>query len=91
MTTPEAALPSVDTRSRAVNATGPESVDAFLAGAWADAMAIHGDRAAADAERLGLPPLTIEVDGAAWTLRRGENGIDVRVGAHAPLTVARHD
>ena len=45
MTTPEAALPSVDTRSRAVNATGPESVDAFLAGAWADAMAVHGERA----------------------------------------------
>ncbi len=88
MTEPEVVRASVDTRSRAVNVTGPESPEAFWAGPWNDAIAAHGERAAADAELLGLLPLTIEVDGAAWTWQRTQHGIDVRAGAHAPLSVA---
>ena len=87
MTGGDPAVRSVDTRARAVNATGPDSADAFWTGPWADTLAIHGDRAAADAERLDLPPLTIDVDGTAWTLLRGGHGIEVRAGVHAALTV----
>ncbi len=88
MTGPELVRPSVDTRSRGLNATGPESPEAFWTGPWKDAMAAHGERAAADAELLGLPSLTITVDGAAWTWQSTEHGLDVRAGADAPLSVA---
>ncbi len=87
MTARDPAARTVDTRSRAVDAPGPASPEAFWTGAWADALAIHGDRAAADAERLDLPPLTIAVDGAAWTLLRSAEGIEVRAGRHAPLEI----
>ena len=63
--------PSVDTRTRAVGAAGPVDPGAFWAGAWRDALERNGERAAADADRLGLAPLAIAVDDDVWTLRRG--------------------
>jgi hypothetical protein len=82
------ARPSVDTRTRAVG--GPAAVDpaAFWADDWCDALVRHGARAAADAERLALPPITIVVDGVARTLRRGPDGLEVVPGEHADLRVA---
>ena len=80
---------SVDTRTRPINCAGPEDPASFFEGAWRDAAARHGRRAAEDAARLGLPPITIQVDGAAWTLRPTAEGIDVVPGpAGAGATVS---
>lgn len=59
---------SLDRRTRSPYAPGGTSLPEFLAGEWTAALARHGGRAAADARRLDLAPLTIEVDGACWTL-----------------------
>ncbi|HEX4434000.1 MAG TPA: hypothetical protein VH012_04165, partial [Acidimicrobiales bacterium] len=68
---------SVDTRTRPINGAGPADAASFFEGPWRDAAARHGSRAAEDAARLGLPPLTIRVEDAAWTLRPARDGIDV--------------
>jgi hypothetical protein len=49
---------------------GSESVSlpAFLEGEWSAALERNGRRAAADANRLGLTPLTIHVEDDCWTL-----------------------
>ncbi len=71
---------SVDTRTRAVG--GAPRVDArtFWEHDWQDALARNGTRAADDAARLGLPPLTIVVDGEPWTLRVRAGGLDLAPG-----------
>ncbi len=80
---------SVDTRTRAVNGTGPADPASFFEGGWCEAVAHHGVRAAEDAARLGLPPITMQVDDAQWTLRLGAKGIDVVPGnADTTLSVA---
>ena len=69
------------TPARARSARPRRSTPAtFWAGEWRDALARNGARAAADAERLGLPPLAIAVDGDVWTLRRGERTLEVVPG-----------
>ena len=81
--------PSVDTRTRRVGASVPVDAADFWAGDWNAALARNGERAFGDAERLGLPPLAIAVDGDVWTLRRGERGLEVVPGgAAAALHVA---
>ena len=72
---------SVDTRTRPINGSGPADPASFFEGAWCEAAARHGRRAAEDATRLGLPPITIRVDGAAWTLRPAADAIDVVPGS----------
>jgi hypothetical protein len=79
----EVARPSVDTRTRPVGASSPVDPAAFWNGEWRDALARNGARAAADAERLDLPPLAIVVDGDTWTLRRGERTLEVVPGRDA--------
>jgi hypothetical protein len=61
--------PSVDTRTRSSGADDPIDAASFWAGAWPAAVAANGARAAEDAERLRLKPLTISVEGEARTLR----------------------
>ena len=81
--------PSVDTRTRSMNTAGPIDPAIFWEGEWRDALARNGARAAADATRLGLAPISIAVDGDAWTLRRGDGTIEVGRGrAGADLRVA---
>jgi hypothetical protein len=77
------ARPSVDTRTRRVGATAPVDPADFWGGEWRDALARNGERAAADADRLGLPPLAIAVDGDVWTLRRDEGTLAVSPGRDA--------
>ena len=77
------ARPSVDTRTRPVGASSPVDPAAFWDGEWRDALARNGERAAADAERLGLAPIAIAVDSEVWTLRRGERTLDVVAGRDA--------
>ena len=68
---------SVDTRTRPINGAGPADPASFFEGAWPEAAARHGARAAQDAVRLGLPPLTIRVEDEAWTLHPAAHGIEV--------------
>ncbi len=78
---------SVDMRTRSINAVGPDDPDTFFQGSWREAVGRNGGRAAADADRLALPPIAIEVDDDSWTLRPGEQVIDVATG---PSKVAHH-
>jgi hypothetical protein len=78
--THDVAGPSVDTRTRPVGAVSPVDPATFWDGEWRDALARNGERAAADAEHLGLVPLAIAVDGDVWTLRRGERALEVVPG-----------
>jgi hypothetical protein len=75
--------PSVDTRTRSVGATAPVDPADFWDREWRDALARNGERAAADADRLGLPPLAIAVDGDVWTLRRDDRALTVAPGRDA--------
>jgi Phytanoyl-CoA dioxygenase (PhyH) len=74
---------SVDTRTRPVGRSAPVDAAAFWDGEWREALARDGERATADAERLGLPPIAIAVDGEVWTLRRGERTLEVVPGRDA--------
>ncbi len=79
--------PSVDTRTRPVGVSAPVDAATFWGGEWRDAMARNGVRAAADAERLGLAPIAISVDGDVWTLRRADPILEVVPGRN-PATQA---
>jgi len=72
-----------DTRTRPVGAATPVDPAVFWADEWPKAITRNGERAAADAERLGLPPLAIAVDGDVWTLRRGAQSLEVVPGRDA--------
>jgi hypothetical protein len=72
---------SVDTRTRPADAVGPADPDTFFKGAWCEAAARHGARAAEDAARLGLPPITLRGQGDPWTLHPHAKGIDAVPGA----------
>ncbi len=74
---------SVDTRTRAAGASAPVDAATFWAREWREALARNGERAAADAERLGLPPLAIAVDDDVWTLRRNDRTLEVVPGREA--------
>lgn len=71
---------SVDTRTRSINASGPSDPALFFEGPWREALASHGERAAADAGRLRLPPIAVEVDGDVWTLQAGATTIEAVPG-----------
>jgi hypothetical protein len=77
------ARPSIDARTRPLGAPSPVDAAAFWNGEWRDALAGNGERAAADAERLGLAPIAIAVDGDVWTLRRAERTLEVVPGRDA--------
>jgi hypothetical protein len=76
---------SVDVRLRDREAGRPGGAEAFWAGVWTAAVERNGDRAAEDAATLGLEPLTIRVDGDAWTLRLDDGRLTARPGAEAPV------
>jgi len=75
--------PSVDTRTRPIGGGPPVDPATFWNGEWREALARNGARAAADAERLRLPPIAISVGNDVWTLRRGENSVEVVPGRDA--------
>jgi hypothetical protein len=72
---------SVDTRTRPINAKGPTDPASFFEGEWCKAVAHRGVRAAEDAARLGLLPITIRVEDSPWTLLPRAASIDVVPGA----------
>src|SRR6516164_5638008 len=71
---------SIDARTRALGSS--DSVDPawFWTEEWPRVMELNGERAAGDAARLNLPPLTIDVDGEVWTLRVSDRTITARPG-----------
>ncbi len=75
--------PSVDTRTRSFGDVPAVDPTTFWSDEWAGALARHGARAADDARRLDLPPLTIAVEGDEWTLRLDEGSLTVDRGAPA--------
>jgi hypothetical protein len=79
---------TVDTRTRAAGVVEPVDAAAFWSGPWRAALERHGRRATADAERLALAPIAIDVDGEVWTLRRGAGGVEAVRGAHTDRRVA---
>ncbi len=68
---------SVDMRTRPINAEGPADPQSFFEVEWRDAVARNGGRAATDAARLALGPLTIRVDSDAWTIEPRDKTIEV--------------
>ena len=68
---------SVDMRTRPINAEGPADPDSFFEVEWRDAVARNGRRAATDAARLALDPLTIRVERDAWTIEPRDKTIQV--------------
>ncbi len=71
---------SVDMRTRPISAAGPEDPASFFELDWREAVARNGRRAAADAARLGLGPLVIQVDDEAWTIDPRDATIEVARG-----------
>jgi hypothetical protein len=70
MTAPEATgRYSIDARTRGRGTEPPAEPADFWEDAWAVAVGERGEPAALDAEMLGVEPVTIRVDGQAWTLR----------------------
>ena len=59
----------MDRRTRPAHGNENVRLPAFLQGEWSAALERNGRRAAADARRLGLTPLTVEVEGDCWTLQ----------------------
>ena len=78
---------SVDVRTRSRGDAKPVDSAAFWADEWAAALERNRDQAAADAELLGLDPLTVQVDGESHTLRLGASGIEAIPGAETGLVV----
>jgi hypothetical protein len=76
----------VDVRTR-TTATASVDPSQFWAHVWPAALEANGERAAADAEHLGLAPLTIRSDGDARTLRVERGRLEAVDGVTAPLVV----
>ena len=53
---------------------------AFFAEDFPKLAAAHGRLAASGMQRLGAPPLTVEVEGAAWTILRAGDAVEARQG-----------
>lgn len=68
-------------RTRTRSTSPPVDPHAFWAGPWVDALAANGEAAAADADLLGVEPLTLRIEGRVVTLRRGDTGLEVVPGA----------
>jgi hypothetical protein len=71
---------TVDVRTRPIAAPGPVDPEAFFEVDWRKAVARNGLRAASDAALLAVGPITIRVDGGAWTIIPREQTIDVVPG-----------
>jgi hypothetical protein len=78
---------SVDVRTRGRGDAELVDPAAFWGKEWAAAVQRNGDQAAADAELLGLDPLTVHVDGESRTLRLGAGGIEALAGEQASTVV----
>ncbi|MEN8161753.1 MAG: hypothetical protein ABFS41_16915, partial [Myxococcota bacterium] len=77
----------MDVRTRRLGGGEPVAPGAFWETSWAAALERHGERAAADAERLGVAPLAIRVGDRQWTLRLRAGSLEAVEGRAARLGV----
>ncbi len=78
---------SIDVRTPAPITSTPSDPSDIWQGPWAQALGERSDAAGADAELLGLEPLTIRTDGQAWTLRVHGGRVETDTGTEAELVV----
>ena len=78
---------SIDVRGRARISSTPAAASDIWLGPWALALEERSEPAGADAELLGLEPLTIRTDGQDWSLRVLAGRIVSTVGPAEDLVV----
>ncbi len=83
----EAERRSIDVRTPVTITHTPSAPSDIWQGPWARALAERSDAAGADAELLGLEPLTIRTDGQSWTLRVHGGRVETDPGTVADLVV----
>lgn len=88
MTVPEATgRYSIDARTRGRGTEPPAEPADFWADAWAVAVEERGGAAALDAEILGVEPVTLRIDGRAWSLRVRSGRVESTPGGSEALAV----
>ena len=78
---------SIDGRAALSDASVSLTPDVFWEGAWAVALEARREAAGADAELLGLEPLTIRSDGRDWSLRVRSGRVESTPGKAEDLLV----
>jgi hypothetical protein len=81
-------MPTVDVRTRAESDVAPVDVETFVGTQVADLLEARGRETGRAAMRLGLHPLTFDVEGEQFTFVLGEGSLDVRRGLGDGLVVA---
>lgn len=81
-------MASVDFRTRFEGDEVPLDTTTFLRVTVPPALAANGPTAGQAAVRLGLQPLTLDVDGEVLTIGPTDNGLVVRPGGNGGVTVA---
>ncbi|CAN7288386.1 hypothetical protein LJR225_001494 [Phenylobacterium sp. LjRoot225] len=71
----------LDRRTRRVEDRRRIAPDAFFADEFPRLAAAHGHLVAAGMEALKAPPLTVEVEGTAWTVLRSGGAVEACRGA----------
>ena len=71
----------LDRRTRRDEDRRPITPDAFFTGTFPGLAAAHGRLVAQGMEALDAPPLTVEIEGAAWTILRDGDTVVARRGA----------
>lgn len=89
MTSEPSGRRSVDVRTRRLGAVEAISAAEFFEHRWPAAMGSHGVRAADDAQRLGLRPLTLVVDDDPWTLVPATHTITAHHDRHGDAHVVQ--
>ncbi len=77
----------VDTRTRNLNSIVPIDPTTFWNTTWLQQLSHHGERAYADAVRLGLQPVALKIDDKIWTLMLSDEKIAAVAGQHAALLI----
>ena len=78
---------SVDVRTRHRGQEPPVDPVGFWEDDWTRALEAHGERAVADAEFLGVGPLTIRIDHRGWTLGVRQGRLEVTAARPAARQV----
>jgi hypothetical protein len=79
---------SIDRRTSVRTSGAPKDASELWQGAWAKALEGRAEPAAADAEILGLQPLTLRTDGQDWSLRVRAGRVVTTAGEAEDLVVS---
>jgi hypothetical protein len=78
---------TVDMRTRPIDASGPSDPTSFFGGAWCEVPASQAHRAAEDAARLELTPITLRIDDDPWIIEPCAETITATPGSGSELAV----